>query len=111
MASKNKQKNKFATMLLEQKKANDLANALALMTQERAEDLFDASMKSGEIGQLRLTKNTFHFPHENPELIAAIKFLGDTDYFFQEVVKLELKRQNLTLEDLDQMEDFEDYEN
>jgi hypothetical protein len=111
MAGKNKQKNNFAAILLQQKRINELANASALMTQERAEDLFTASLKSGEIGQLQLTNNKFHFPHDNPELIAAIEFLGDTNYFWEETIKLELKRQNLTQDDLDQMEDFDDYEN
>jgi hypothetical protein len=83
MASKNKTLNKFTAREPEQKKAADLENMSNPMTQERAEALFAASMKSGEIGQLQLIKGKFHLDHDNPELIAAIEFLGDADYFLQ----------------------------
>jgi hypothetical protein len=83
MASKNKKLNKFIAREPEQKKADDLENVSSPMTQERAEALFTASMKSGEIGQLQFIKGKFHLDHDNPELIAAIEFLGDTDYFLQ----------------------------
>jgi hypothetical protein len=107
MTSRNEQKNKFVLQALHNRRADEFKNASQLMTKEHAEAVF---LETANKGQFKLIGGKYCFPHDNPELIAAIIFLGKTNDFIEEFIKLDLKRLNITPED-DENEDFDDYEN